>query len=105
MPGGSIRTSANMANLEQQFKRAVKKANEQIEEHLNKAIAELAEAVKVSEELGIPFNSNISFLTQSYKPKSFDEKWDKLNEHCLDEQIDFTLPEWDGWEYSRVCYG
>lgn len=94
-----------MANLEQQFKRTVKKAYEQIDEHISKAMVELSEAVKISEELGIPFESRISFLTQSYRPKSFDKKWRKVNEHVLEEELDSTLPECEGWEYSRVCYG
>lgn len=84
------------------FRRSFKKANKEIKQHLEKASAELQKAMKISEQYGIPFYSNISFLRQNFKPKTFGEKWNKLDDEFLEQVIE--LPEYEGWQYSRVCY-
>lgn len=90
-----------MKNIEEEFKKALKKAGDEISQHLDKAKIELEKAVKVSERYGVPCYFYISFLGQYYKPESFDEKWKDLDKEDLFDHYDF--PEYNGWQHSDVC--
>lgn len=92
--------------LEDEFTELVTKHKQEIEAMLREASDALDEAVQLSEEYGIPFNSQISFLSQGYTPTSFKDKFDKLDhEMVCDLTGCYPGGEYggDGWEHSAVC--
>lgn len=97
-----------MSNIEKQFEEAVRIARKKIDKHLQKAMDELKEAEKISEEMGIPFFSQLSPIAQSFTPESFADKWaDKLGFDRIDwasEIIGANIEdEYPGWQHSDVC--
>lgn len=73
-------------DLEEEFKIAIKSANEKLEEHLKCAESSLNEAIKISEDAGIPFDYKFG----TYFPATFYSKFvipAKNNED--DEESDF----------------
>ena len=89
-----------------EYERAFRIANESaaalIKAKLKLASDYLDEAVKVSEETGIAFNSNISFLNQSYMPYSTCEKFPKVDRGFIND-ITESCNDYDGWEHSAIC--
>lgn len=88
--------------FEKEFRKVYLETSDEINEKLKLASKYLDEAVKLSEERGVPFSTGISFLGQSYKPASFSEKWSNVDEETMRE-ITETYNEYDGWEHSAVC--
>lgn len=92
-------------DLEARFREAVKEAYLKINKHVAAARKELDEAVKVSEEYGIPFYPDVSPLYQGFRPRSFYEKWREV----LDREDDLAyellegIPQYEGWQHSMVC--
>lgn len=76
------------------FKEVNKSVTLQIDKYLESASKELAKAVKLSEDTGVPFESHISELDRSrtYAPKSFFTIW--KNQLDVD-----SLYAYSGWEY------
>lgn len=77
------------------FKQTKKEVTLQIEEYLEDASNELAKAIKLSEDTGIPFESYIRELVRSsiYVPKSFFTVWkDQLDSL---KEIDYRYSGWD----------
>lgn len=92
------------SELEREFRN---KANEVLYEIRKKCAASaklLEEAVKLSEEHGIPFNSEVSFLGQSYFPNSFEEKYKGVDMDLVYSITDASSEYgYGGWEHSDVC--
>jgi hypothetical protein len=89
--------------LERQFRLAVPDAHKRIQEKLALAERYLAEAVEISEETGVAFSADISFLSQSYKPSSFGDKFPDVSEELMQE-VTSSYNEYEGWQHSAVCY-
>lgn len=75
----------------------------QIEEKVNAASAALAEAETLSERYGIPFDSSVSPLSQTYIPGTFGEKFPELDRDFVGDVTGSYLHEYEGWEHSAVC--
>jgi hypothetical protein len=88
------------SDLEKKFEQAYSEGKRLIEEHLKKASEELNKAIQVSETLGVPFYSGISFIGNTYTPRSFSKIWDELDEDFL---YDYEASSYPGWEHSAVC--
>lgn len=84
-----------MSKLEQEFRKAVNLATPKIQKHLQKAVEEFKKARQISEESGVPFESQLGH----YIPFSFN-KWD------LDVPLIETImrEKYEYWTYSSVCY-
>lgn len=89
--------------LEQRFKSAAEVAQKRIKEKLVEASKALSEAEDISNQLGIPFYSHISPLSQGFQPRSFSDKWKGVDENLLWEVCNTGLLEYDGWQHSAVC--
>lgn len=93
------------SDLEREFRLTARTADDKIQAYLDEASDALRKATALSEALGVPFNSNISFLSQCYFPRSFGEKFDGINSSFVSD-ITQTYNEYDrsyGWEHSAVC--
>lgn len=105
------------------FKEAVQKMQMEMVPHLETAQKELEAAVKVAEKYSLPFHFPISFLSQSYTPRSFEKKWGKVyakisdicedydeekhskvvDDEVLDLMEEVFPGEHSGWDHSMVC--
>lgn len=91
------------SEMERHFRDAVvPDATKRINEKLALAEKYLQEACDISEETGVPFSTGISFLSQSYVPGSFEEKFPEIDRDFMQEVCD-VYNEYDGWEHSAVC--
>lgn len=64
----------------------------------------LDEAIELSEELGIPFSSNITFLYNLYIPSSIPTKFPGINLDLARNIIGLTDDYLDsGWLHSAIC--
>jgi hypothetical protein len=91
------------SELERAFRLAVPEAMEKIDHKIAIASKALSEACEISEKYGIPFSSYISFLSQGYKPESFEEKYGDVNGDIVSSLTD-NSNEYSGWQHSAVCY-
>lgn len=73
------------SELERQFRLESRKIMIKIDKKLDAARKALREAVDLSEEHGIPFNSSISFLSQSYTPSSLSSIYSDLDKEFVTE--------------------
>lgn len=93
--------------LEAEFEKLVEETHEKINDKLDIAAKALREAVKISEETGIPFSSHISFLGNDYTPTSFQKlHGDKEFEEDFVSEITGVYNEYEdqsGWQHSAVC--
>lgn len=99
--------------IEQEFKALVDKHQDDINTWLGVARKALGEAVKISQETGVPFYTNISFISQSYRPLKYDEFQDRFKdglnaaeeyEDDLFSKVAGEYPgEFTGWQHSAVC--
>jgi hypothetical protein len=94
------------SELERSFRELSNSVNKQIQDKINMASMYLAEAEALSEETGIPFNSSVSRLEQSYFPGSFPAKFSELEKDFV-FNVTNTYSNYDecdgGWEHSAVC--
>lgn len=88
--------------FERAFRVAADSAADRINEKLDLASQYLSEACKISEETGVPFSSGISFLSQSYMPGSFRDKFPEVDTEFRNSITD-AYGEYDGWQHSAVC--
>ena len=89
--------------LEDEFRQIVADHKKEITDALACAEEELGNACKLSEKYGIPFDSDISFLSQPYIPMSF-KKYKDLNDDLTVDLLDFDPTGYDtGWQHSMVC--
>lgn len=89
---------------EREFRKISDIISDKIYEKVKAAQKLLDEAVEISEKSGVPFNSGISFIGQSYIPKSLSVKFPDIDKEFINEVTetwgDF---EYGGWEHSAVC--
>jgi hypothetical protein len=90
-------------DMEKEFKKAQEVAMEKINAKIAEAAVALSEAVKVSEEYGVPFTSEVSFLYNTYTPDSFEEKFSEVDRDWLNEVAEIYVDGYSGWEHSAVC--
>lgn len=90
------------SEMERAFRLAVSDAHKRIDEKMSVAWAALNEAVKISEETGIPFSAGVSPLSQSYIPESLHEKFPDVDRDFYSD-ITGAWGEYDGWQHSAVC--
>lgn len=92
--------------MEKEFEKIAKKALEEINIKLNEACEKLSEAIDISEKYGIPFNSGISFLTNSYVPTTIKAMHPNVSDDFLSETTgiydDYAF-DGTGWYHSDVC--
>lgn len=92
------------SELEREFRGKASEVLSEIYRKVSAASKLLTEAVKLSEEHGIPFNSEVSFLGQSYFPASFSEKYGDVNSDIVYAITEASSEHGDsGWEHSDVC--
>lgn len=86
------------------FRVAAAKAQELIDEKLHEAMTLLSDAEKIAEEHGVPFRSSISFLSQSYSPRSMKTKHAKVDVDFM-RGLTGAYNEFgrEGWEHSAIC--
>lgn len=92
--------------LEAEFMSVLNKHHSKIEEQLKIARKAISKAEKIAEKYGIPFDADVSPLSQTYTPASFEEKFGELDKEYVCEQIGiWPGGEYDceGWEHSAVC--
>ena len=92
------------SKLEAEFESACAEARVEINKHIMAAKKSLEEAEKVAEKYGIPFKASASPIANSYIPKSFEEKFGKLEREFVSEISGVWSDFYAGWEHSAVCY-
>jgi hypothetical protein len=89
--------------LQEEFEYQYKEAYEKIKIKMAEAAIALDEAVRISEEYGVPFYADVSIIGQSYKPKSFDDKFPSIDYDFV-EDVTGTSANYVGWQTSQICY-
>lgn len=94
-----------LTELEKEFSRTVAEVGPKIQKKLDEASRALDEAVRLSEENGIPFVGNPTPLNNNYVPISYDEKFGELDEEFVSDLTDVWPNEFggDGWAHSDIC--
>jgi hypothetical protein len=88
--------------MEREFRNAVIAHDEQIQNKLDEACRALNEAVELSDKFGVPFHSQISFLSQGYKPESINQIFGDLDTDLI-VSITQVYNEYEGWQHSQMC--
>jgi hypothetical protein len=103
----------NKEDLEKQFLEAVELFDNEASGYFEIAEDAIQKIIEASEKHGIPFESRISPLRNSFIPRSFEQKW--LNEiekttkndlkNSLYDLLDLYIDKYhdEGWRYSAVC--
>lgn len=96
-----------MKNLKSKFKAVIQKIDPQIQMKCAQAALLLEEAVKLSEDNGVPFipKTKIMFCSPSYIPKTLTDKfpnldvdfWQTLTETYQEDETIF------GWQEEQIC--
>jgi hypothetical protein len=101
--------------LVKEFREYVNGARQLIEEKLKIAREALNQAEEISEKFGVPFYSDISFISQDYYPQTYTSilsKKGELVQENNEEEYDDILSELGiyfsdytntGWQHSAVC--
>ena len=89
------------SELEREFRNAADAAHNLINVKLQEASKLLDEAVKISEECGVPFHTEISYVGNAYLPESAKKKFPNLDFESM-KDISGSDHEYDspGWENS-----
>lgn len=91
-------------SIEDDFKAVLDANADRIHEYLAEAAQFLDKAIELSEKLGVPFESSISFISQTYTPVSCEIKWPGLDRASLaNDDIYFNEYGDYGWQHSAVC--
>jgi hypothetical protein len=92
------------SQLEREFRTEANAHLNEIFVKANAASDLLAEAVALSEKYGIPFQSPVSFLGQSYFPNTFKQKYKGVDTSFV-YSVTYASSEYGygGWEHSDVC--
>lgn len=92
------------SDLEKEFRQTASKALKLIKAKVAEAENALSEACALSEKYGVPFDTGISFLSQSYTPDSVGEKFPDVDRSFINE-ITGASNEYGygGWEHSAAC--
>ncbi len=93
-------------SIEEEFKAVLEAHRGEIDVQLEKASKSLRKACAIADKYGIPFYSNISFISQCYQPESFDVIRQGLESEDVDiyDILEDGWGECDGWQHSAVCY-
>lgn len=92
------------SELEREFRNTASQTLSLIQEKVNDAVLALTKAIAISEQYGIPFSSNVSFITQCYVPGSLKSLHPDINRELVNSITDsYTDSEYAGWEHSAVC--
>lgn len=85
-------------------------AYEELKEKLNQLGMLMQEIEQLSERIGIPFDTDISPISNTYTPASMYQMYGKLDDEDLDSLlsdlgvwIDSDYREFGGWEHSAIC--
>lgn len=92
--------------LEREFRNEANVVLSDIMSKVRLASKILQEAVDISEEHGVPFSSEISFIGQSYFPTTFSDKYGELDADFVDAITGASTSYYGdgaGWEHSDVC--
>jgi hypothetical protein len=73
--------------LEDEFKALADKFDDEVGIQLEIAEKAIKEAVKISEKYGIPFHAQVSPLSQTYTPASFEEKFGDLDREFVSDVL------------------
>lgn len=94
------------SEVEREFRLVNLEAQKKIEEKLAKAMEALNEAEEIAEEYGVPFDSSISPLSQSYFPTTTREKFPHVDDEFINNVSGAYHSEYggEGWQHSAVCY-
>lgn len=93
-------------DLEKEFMEISDKIGNEIKSRINEANKALNEALKLAEDHGLPFYSDIIQVGSCYVPNSYHSKWDKLNPEFVSditEVLSGDLKYTRGWSTSEVC--
>lgn len=90
------------SEVERAFRLAMNEAQSRIDEKMEEAWKAVNEAVKISEETGIPFSAGVSPLSQSYIPNSLAEKFPGVDREFYSD-VSGAYGEYEGWQHSAVC--
>jgi hypothetical protein len=96
----------DMEQLEAAFQKAYDEVHDQIQLKLAQASKLIEEAVKLSEEHGVPFRpeKRLMFCKPSYIPESLSEKFPDLDTEFISEITDaYGYGDYPGWQQSQVC--
>lgn len=109
---GTLEENLDMDDLEKQdseteraFRRTFFATQDLIEEKLSEASRLVAEAVKISEQSGVPFRTDVSHLRNAYFPHSRLEKFPDLDSEFI-SAVTEAYSDYDdktGWRHSAVC--
>jgi hypothetical protein len=92
-----------MNKLEKEFEELYNSTFKRIEEELAKARTALRKAVDISEETGVPFSSDICFLSNEYTPKTFISNWEELDHEFVYDLTEVYDLDYCGWTHSAAC--
>ena len=104
-----IKPKVDVIKLEKEFQDLIDSVGTEIEGKLEQAKLLLKEAVKLSEENGVPFYSPVSILGETYIPSSFVDKFKALNVDSIAELTGIPAEDLEqnrygrGWNHSQVC--
>lgn len=92
-----------MSDLNKKFEEVQSVALKDIHEQLDIARKAIAKAEQISEETGIPFYSDVSPLSQGYKPSSCYDKWKDMDD--MNSYLEWSAEQGEeGWQHSAVCW-
>lgn len=89
-----------------EFEEKAKNFKANVDKLLNGARGYLDQAVELSKKEGIPFNSYISPLSNTFVPKSFyDSKFKDLDKGIIEDITGVCIDQYSpyGWEHSAIC--
>lgn len=89
-------------NLNIEFQKVAIEAMKEIKKHTDAAQASLRDAIKISEDAGIPFRASVSFLPNKYIPYTL-SKWDGVDSAILQNFDIWNTSDYGGWEQSDLC--
>lgn len=96
---------AQDSEVERSFRRTYFATQDLINEKLAEASRLVSEAVKISEQSGIPFQTDVSHLSNAYFPRSRLQKFPDLDSEFISDVTE-AYSDYDdktGWSRSAVC--
>jgi len=92
--------------IERQYRKVAHEAGEKIDKLLAKAAKAISDAEEIADKYGVPFNSGVSPLSQSYFPSTTSELFPDLDSEFVNDVTGAYHSEYgeEGWQHSAVCY-
>lgn len=91
----------NISDLEKEFTVLHNQVGDLIREKVETAQVLLNEAIKLSDEHGIPFETSLSYIDNQYIPSSFKRKFAHLDQDFLESLGIYNTDS--GWQHSDIC--